>query len=199
MKRIFTFALLCLMGTTGICKTWVITNSADTFVPDTLTIALGDSVRFTVASIHQPLEVSKATWDANGATPLPGGFDLPFGGGLVLPAQLQAGIHYYVCSVHVAFGMKGTITVQNTSGLANNNLKTEFSISPNPVVNSMRLNSSPDLQGIQYYMMDTSGKQVLEGRLNESLTNVDVSMLLPGVYLLQVSGQRKFSVKVIKN
>src|ERR1035437_4943332 len=108
MKRIFTFALLCLMGTTGICKTWVIANSLDTFVPNTLTIALGDSVQFTVGATHQPLEVSQATWNANGAVPLPGGFDLPFGGGLVLPAQLQVGVHYYVCSVHVAFGMKGT-------------------------------------------------------------------------------------------
>jgi hypothetical protein len=59
--------------------------------------------------------VSQATWNANGTTPLPGGFSVPFGGGMVLPSQLGIGTHYYVCQAHVSFGMKGKIIVTGSS------------------------------------------------------------------------------------
>jgi len=86
------------------------------FVPDSITINLGDSVSFSLTSIHNAIEVSQATWLANGNTSN-GGFQVPFGGGLVLPAQLGLGVHYYVCSPHAAMGMKGRIFVINANSV----------------------------------------------------------------------------------
>ncbi len=102
--------LVLILGCSTVCysTTYIIGNSGNTFTPDTLSINLGDTVNFVVASIHQPREVDQATWNANGTTSN-GGFDLPHGGGIVVPTQ--TGIHYYVCVPHAAFGMKGTITV----------------------------------------------------------------------------------------
>ncbi len=87
---------------------YTIINSGTTFVPESLVVPFGTRVHFALESIHDAVEVSQATWDADGNTPN-GGFSVPFGGGDV--TGLSAGVHYYVCTVHAAMGMKGTITV----------------------------------------------------------------------------------------
>lgn len=91
----------------------VINTVGNTFVPNNVTINFGDTINFQIAGNHDAMEVSQATYNANGTTPLPGGFATPFGGGLVLPSELAVGTHYYVCNPHAAMGMKGIITVLN--------------------------------------------------------------------------------------
>ncbi len=93
-------------------KTWqVATTATKTFDPADLTIAVGDSVKFTVGAIHTATQVSKATWDASGNTPLSGGFDVPGGTSQTIAFNV-AGTIYYVCKPHASLGMKGKITVQ---------------------------------------------------------------------------------------
>jgi len=156
-------------------------------------------VNFALAAIHNAVEVSQSTWDANGTTALPGGFQEPLGGGLVLPAQLGVGTHYYVCQPHASLGMKGIIIVQNNSGIADNKLQAGISVYPNPASTSMTIKASNDLVGSQYVISDQTGRQVLNGKLANEATPVDISQLTPGVYLIQVVGQRRSSTKVIKN
>ena len=198
MKKLLFSVLLFLFGTASFCTTWTITNSGDTFVPPTITIVVGDSVNFVVEAIHKPVEVSQATWIANGNTPLPGGFDLPFGGGLVLPDKLGVGTHYYVCSVHVAFGMKGTIIVQNNAGISNLPPPLNFNISPNPASASITINAGNNLIGSQYMITDQTGRKVLTGKLSDITTPVDISQLTPGVYMIQVAGLKRSSIKLVK-
>jgi plastocyanin len=102
------FAIALLPGAAA-ATTHTITNTNFTFSPSTLTIQEGDTVVFSLAGIHDALEVSLTTWTASGITPLPGGFSTPFGGGTV--SGLTAGTHYYVCQNHVGLGMKGQIIV----------------------------------------------------------------------------------------
>jgi plastocyanin len=113
MKGTIIF-LLVLLATTGISfsTTHTITNSGFSFSPSSITINIGDTVKFVFESIHNAREVNQATWNANGTTSN-GGFDLPLGGGTVV--LTQAGIHYYVCIFHVSLGMKGTITVNTVA------------------------------------------------------------------------------------
>lgn len=111
MKKIILAAAILLYSAAGFSTTLTVTNVSMTFNPSNITITAGDSVMFNLQSIHNAVEVSQATWNANGTTPLPGGFTVPFGGGLVLPSHLTAGVHYYVCQAHASFGMKGKITV----------------------------------------------------------------------------------------
>jgi plastocyanin len=199
MKKLFLFLLLFLSGTASFCTTWQITNSGTTYVPATVTIAFGDSVNFTLAVTHDALEVNQATWNANGSTPLPGGFHVPFGGGLLLPAQLPVGTHYYVCSNHVGLGMKGMIIVQDNSGISINKLPGDLFVYPNPAHNLVTIQTSKDLAGSQYLISDQKGTQVLDGKLANEATSVDISQLSPGIYLIQVVGQRKLSIKMVKN
>lgn len=113
--KIIYFIILLSTSLPGFCTKWIITNSGNNFSPATITIRPGDSVQFNLASAHNVREVSQGTWNANGTTSLAGGFQLAFGGGLILPAQLGVGTHYYVCVPHASQGMKGTIIVQSCS------------------------------------------------------------------------------------
>ncbi len=109
MKHIFIPFLLFALST-KFCypTTHTIVNSGTTFVPSTININLGDTVKFVLESIHNVVEVSEATWNANQSTSN-GGFVLPFGGGKVVLSEIKK--YYYVCQPHASFGMKGTITV----------------------------------------------------------------------------------------
>jgi plastocyanin len=89
-------------------QTFTVADAGFSFSPSTLTITAGDTVNFMLTASHDAVEVSKSTWDANGATSN-GGFSVPFGGGSV--TFNKPGTYYYVCVAHVAFGMKGTIIV----------------------------------------------------------------------------------------
>src|SRR4030042_234297 len=116
MKKSLVFFCLFLCATTAFSTTWTITSSGSAFTPATITITLGDDINFVLAEIHNAREVSQVSWDANNNTPLPGGFNIPYGGGLVPSAQLGIGTHYYVCDPHISIGMKGKIIVQSTTG-----------------------------------------------------------------------------------
>ena len=172
MKKIISLLVLSVISTVSYCTTWQITNVGTTFSPSTVTIHLGDSVNFTLESIHNAVEVSQATWNADGNTPLPGGFSVPFGGGMLVPAQLPTGTHYYVCSTHASLGMKGIITVQNNAGIAGNQLAPTISVYPNPANNLLTLKSGNDLMGLQYVITDIAGKQLQAGKLSNEVTQV---------------------------
>lgn len=93
MKRFTFIAVLLMYSLIGFSAKKEITNVGSTFSPATLTIEVGDNVSFVLETMHNAVEVSHATWDANGTNPLPGGFSVPYGGGELLPAQLPAGTH----------------------------------------------------------------------------------------------------------
>ncbi|MBK5284649.1 MAG: hypothetical protein JJE25_04550, partial [Bacteroidia bacterium] len=118
MTKKLLFLAFVLYSGVALCTNITIADAGFTFSPSTVTINLGDSVNFAIASAHNAAEVSQTTWNTNGNTQLPGGFSTPFGGGLVLPANLTVGTHWYVCQAHASSGMKGIIIVQNTAGIA---------------------------------------------------------------------------------
>jgi plastocyanin len=199
MKSFILIFLLFFLGLTGFSTKWVIVNSGFTFSPATLTVKTTDSILFNVNQIHQPVEVSQATWNADGNTPLPGGFDLPFGGGLLLPSSLSVGIHYYVCSVHASMGMKGTITVESSAGITENPGLKKLSVYPTPATNSITVSIETGLIGSNYIIADQTGKFITNGKLETGSTTIPVDQLSPGVYFFEVAGQRANTVKFIKD
>ncbi|MAT39452.1 MAG: hypothetical protein CL946_07590 [Ectothiorhodospiraceae bacterium] len=115
MRYLYTVAVaLLLVGAqSGFATTHIITNSGFTFSPDDITINVGDTVTWNIGGAHNVVEVSQATWNSNGNTPLSGGFSHGFGGGTTVFST--AGTHWYVCSPHASSGMKGKITVVQTT------------------------------------------------------------------------------------
>jgi len=115
MKHISLVTFLSIaVSLQALAVTHTVSSAGFAFSPSTLTIALGDTVVFSLSVIHDAREVSQATWNANGTTSN-GGFDVPFGGGMVVPGH--AGTYYYICIAHALSGMKGTITVTPVTAL----------------------------------------------------------------------------------
>jgi plastocyanin len=199
MKRFAIVIFLFICSLTGFSTTWTITNVSFTFSPSAVTIVSGDEVNFVLESFHTAVEVSQATWNANGNTPLPGGFSTGFGGGLVLAAQLTAGTHYYVCSPHASGGMKGVIIVNATTGIADNRIKPNVTLYPNPTSEVVNVIVGNSLLGSEYYLTDEAGKQILNGKITSELFSLDLSQFKGGVYLLLIKDQAVRAFRVTKN
>lgn len=58
-NKITLSLLLSLLSFTGFCTVYTVTNAANKYTPDTLTITFGDSVNFDLTVSHDAREVSQ--------------------------------------------------------------------------------------------------------------------------------------------
>lgn len=199
MKRFTYISFLLMVSITAFGAKKEITNVGFTFNPADLTIESGDNVTFVLENMHNVIEVSKATWDANGNTAIPGGFTLPFGGGELLPVQLPVGTHYYVCGPHASSGMKGIIIVGIATGIEELPGQTDISIFPNPAIDFIKVMADNNISGTQYSILDQHGIQMFTGKIDSESTSINISQLKNGIYFFQLAGQKRRSFKFIKN
>ena len=202
MKKTLLTIVLFSIATIGFSTTVTITNSGFEFSPKDITINLGDDVLFNIASIHDVVEVSLVTYNANGTTPLPGGFSLPLGGGTVPANLLTSGIHYYVCGEHASSGMKGTITVQGSAGISENPSKDGFSIYPNPSNGNFQLKII-NLQAAKKFdlgIYDAIGNKVYaKSNIQQQFaTSVELTDLPKGTYVVRLfDGNESYYRKIV--
>jgi len=202
MKKTLLSNVLFSIATIGFSATATITNSGTTFTPNAVTINLGDDVLFNIASIHNVIEVSIDTWNANGTTPLPGGFSLPFGGGTIAANLLTAGIHYYVCGPHASSGMKGTITVKNSTGIAEDLSKDGFAVFPNPSNGNfqLKINNPQPAKKFDLGIYDAIGNKVYAKSdiQQQYATNIELSDLPKGSYVIRLyDGTESYYRKIV--
>jgi plastocyanin len=201
MKKSILLILLASFGYAGFSATITVTNSGTTFSPAAITINIGDVVTFNIGSSHNVVEVSQATWDANGNTQLAGGFSLPFGGGTVTADKLTAGIHYYVCTTHAEFGMKGTITILDPTGIAENTFKNGISVYPNPSNGSfqLKLDNSLSAKKFELGIYTLKGEKVYaQSDIQQTnFTDIEISDLPKGVYIVRLYGKKENYYKKI--
>ena len=171
------------------CTTWTITNTGFAFSPAMLTIKQGDTVVFALTAEHNSVEVSMTTWNMNGTTPLPGGWVLPLGGGMVLPEDLTAGTHYYVCQPHASGGMKGIIIVTGTTAVDDKPDAPSFSIYPNPSSGRVQvlMGNTPVSKNYKLEVFDAQGNRVYAtSHLNEEyMSEIELSGLAKGLYVVR--------------
>lgn len=198
MKKQFLSAFLLLLAMQGFSKIIIIGNWGTHFTPADTTIKLGDTINFVMGNTHNALEVSKGTYEADTLEALPGGFNVPMGGGMVLPAKLGVGTHYYICTPHISLGMKGTITVVGTTAIETLQAPSLFSIFPNPASDILTITSPVTFRGSPFSIMDGTGKQVLSGKLEDETTHLTISGLATGIYFFQSGKERKQSFTILK-
>jgi plastocyanin len=199
MKTLILLSFIILsISLNGYSTIWIITDSGNTFTPNTITINQGDTVSFVLSSLHNVLEVNQATYNSNGTTALAGGFQTPFGGGMILPANLNVGTHYFVCSSHASLGMKGTIIVQSITGISENQLSESISIYPNPANDFINVKADSKMLGMNYKLIDPTGRQVLNGKLDNEVTSLDIRQFASGVYMFQLYANNEQIIRIIK-
>jgi polyhydroxybutyrate depolymerase len=70
---------------------------------------------------------------------------------------------------------------------------------PNPVSDRLTLRTSnPAATGLDYMLLDTAGRTVLAGTFTGTSVSVDVSGLVPGLYVLVIGGRQQGAVRVVK-
>ncbi|NDP20162.1 MAG: T9SS type A sorting domain-containing protein [Paludibacter sp.] len=167
-----------------------------TFTPASVTINLGDEVNFTLSSNHNAVEVSQTVWQ-DGGTTSNGGFSMPFGGGIVSASKLTLGRHYYVCTPHASFGMKGIIDVVSPTGIEELKLSNHILLAPNPARNyfSITLNDNTLLNS-EFTLYNMLGKQLLTGKLTDKTTTVNIDNQAQGIYFVRFKGFNNSAYKL---
>lgn len=88
--------------------------------------------------------------------------------------------------------------IDNTIGIEE--FSADFKVFPNPVVQFLTIENTKisSLNGIEVQMLQMNGNQVLKMQLEEGQQKIDVNMLPPGAYLLQMlSGSKMIHEQII--
>ena len=98
------------------------------------------------------------------------------------------GVNDYLCQIHGAASMSGTITVNPELGINDISLK-DFSISPNPARSILQLQIPNGISNSIVQVYDILGKQVYTAKIFNALedSQIDVSNWNNGVYLVKLS------------
>lgn len=192
MKKIIHFLFIALTAYSLNAQTaHTITASGVEYTPDTITVNLGDTIKFDVGSSHPTTEVDLTTYNANGSTPLSGGFSFPTGQGFFVTTT--AGQMFYICDNHISQGMKGMIVVIPNVGISEVHLG-EHTLYPNPVEDELHL----DLEGPQHILIYSLDGKIVE-EIENSETTIKVAHLNSGTYILVIGeGQNMERIRFIK-
>ena len=87
-----------------------------------------------------------------------------------------------------------TVGIQETQ-LTNNT----FSIFPNPANDILHINTSTSLTSESYSIVNTLGQTILNGKIENDNTTINVQTLQSGIYFLQIGSKQTQSYKIIKN
>lgn len=140
-----------------------VTISGFSYTPDILTVNVGDVVTIEASGFHPLVQVSANDWSAGNPTQLPGGFNSTVNFNLTITQAMAGTTIYYGCSNHMASSsMKGSISVNLTSSVSDNNRKEfNFTVFPNPVTDNSWLNISLKKAGkTSLTLYDLNGKLV---------------------------------------
>jgi hypothetical protein len=74
----------------------------------------------------------------------------------------------------------------------------EINISPNPTTSKINVKSSLELIGKEFIIYDQLGKAIKSGIITSEETEIDLSNLTEGIYLLKVGAEMNESFKIIK-
>ncbi len=189
------YATLLALAITAAAQAQTITTSGFTFSPNLLTVQAGATITATIGGGHTMTQVSEATWNANGNTPLSGGFN--YGSGTHQLNLTVPGTYYYVCAPHAGSGMKGRIVVEVNTGLAEQERPTLL-LYPNPANEAITVSGA--LAGRDTAVLfDLEGREALRAAVpaNGQLAVADVRAGTYVLHLLDAEGRSALRQRVV--
>lgn len=185
------FSLILIFASTLICAQQTLYNVNVTnfeFDPDTLTIQVGDTVRwFNVEGNHSvqgDLDWFPENPEGFGNEPSPENWQYDF----VFTIE---GNYDYRCGIHTE-SMTGHIIVEGTVGVPEQDAELAFVLFPNPINNQLRWTWNDNAKPEQAFLslFDAKGTLVKQVNLLNS-TEVDMSTLSEGLYLYSVDMKKE--------
>lgn len=193
IKHIISCLIMVYTTFVAYAENHTVVNIGSTFSPPELTINTGDTVTWDLENVHNVVEVSQATYNANGNTSN-GGFSLPFGGGF--HTFSVPGTYYYVCGPHAEFGMKGTITVSTISGSSNAIQSNRIGATYKPGVLFVRQSGIRSGQPTRITVYSVTGQQIAGAQVaaGDGMIQMQGVTLMAGIYLVKVNVNNKTTV-----
>ena len=163
------------------------------FMPSNLTaVQLGDTIEWLPLDIPTMVHTITSTNIPVGATPFDQIWQAPLDTFFqYIPSKI--GFYEYVCSPHIANGMIGNFTVENTNlSITNNPFNFKPAVFPNPSNDYIQFSS--EFKNLEFFMYELSGKLVISGI---SSCNFDISKLNSGIYYLVIAAAEPEKIKLI--
>ena len=164
-----------------------ITASGVTFSPSSMTIDIGDTVRWTNTSGTHNVNGTTGTFASN-----PESFGNSLGTGWVYKHKFTiAGTYNYRCDQHFGGGMTGVITVIDPTAGINSITGISSSISVFPIPASKELTVQIDKfdqlnSNSSIVIYDLAGQEVLKQTISSSNTTINTSALNSATYILKI-------------
>jgi plastocyanin len=186
-KRLTTFLFLLTSAVLFSQTTHDVTVQNFSFSPQSLTITVGDIVRWTNISGTHNVKADDNSFTSGPAAPAPWEYTHTF---------TAAGNNPYHCEPHQAMGMTGTIIVQDPVGVSDDELiAEEFELNqnyPNPFNPSTRISYSiPSASFVNLKVYDIIGNEITvlvneEKQAGNYQIDFDATELSGGVYFYQL-------------
>lgn len=87
-----------------------------------------------------------------------------------------------------------TNTLANSTGIAPESPTSAFALYPNPVANTLRIQSAKGVNGESVELYDDLGRMVSQNVLYSALQTIDISYLAPGTYICRIVGTDHLSL-----
>ncbi len=196
--KITSIACLLLIAFKSFSAVHVINQTDLTFSPSSLTVNVGDVVRWvwssgTHTTSSRTIPAGAQVWD-NPLTSSATSFEY---------TVTVAGNYSYACNIHESMGMVGSFTAITSTGIGMNDLSNAFSVYPNPAKSFINLKLGT---GGEILLSDILGKSIKKYQLDELPSSedsyrLDLSDLVGGIYIISIlpsNSKRRISLKFIK-
>jgi plastocyanin len=153
MKHLFTSVFACILFSV-VAAQHIITINGNSYLPNTITVNVGDEVIIEASKAYPVMEVNADSWHVNRLTPQNNGFSSSSDYRIIITASMAGKTIYFGTSSR----MKGRIIVNAVPGVVgSSNRDFNFTVYPNPVSTdswiNIQLNSSERIS-IQVYDMN---------------------------------------------
>jgi len=160
------------------------------YVPSTINAQIGDTINISASISHPLIQVDSSTWQANGTTPLSGGWGTKTTDYTFIITQVED--IYFICQNHatqsITSPMKGVIYVSGTTvGLSKKEPDYQINIFPNPGKNVIYIDSRGSENKERIEIFNIQGKLVFSSQLSRTLLSVKASEIgSVGNYLVKL-------------
>jgi plastocyanin len=133
MKHLFIGMLACILFLAGTAQHHISING-NSYLPNTLTVNVGDEVIIDASAVYPLIEVSPDSWHLNRTRLQNGGFSSSSNYRLLITAAMAGKTIYFGSGAHPGSGMKGQIIVNAVPAIHTNHFNEfDFAVYPNPV------------------------------------------------------------------